>query len=151
MRSSVFVLFVCLASLSFGTLAVEPEHPIDIVRICDIHANRDAYIGKVVTIKAVYSTDSMIYAYFTDPSCSSKGVLEVGFVVPERDSSVNDFEKKERRVCRRRGNSSICLLDVNMVVRGEIVETVGAHLAPKARYLVINLHSVLSAEFLKAR
>ena len=144
-----------LAALFLASPAITPasasDEPTNVVRICDIHADENAYIGKVVTIEAVYTTDSMVYSYFEDPTCPKRGMLDLGFKVPERDSSVRAFELKKAEICKERGTPGMCLVDVKMCVTGAIAETVGAHLAPDARYLVINLHSVDSYEFLDGR
>jgi hypothetical protein len=145
-----------LALLAFGCFGVlsntvsAADDPTNLARICDIRANQGAFIGKVVTIDAMYSTDSMVYSFFEDPTCQRKGMLDVGFKVPERDQSVSDFQAAKAAYCRER-KMGMCMVRARMRVRGAIAETVGAHLAPDARYLVINLHSVLSYEFTDGR
>ena len=143
-----FVALAVLCSHSGASSVVEDQD--DVVRVCDINSNQQEFVGKIVTIDAVYSTDSMVYSFFEDQSCQKRGMIDLGFRVPERDQSVSDFYAAKAAYCRKH-KLAMCMVTAKMRVKGEIAETVGAHLAPDARYLVINLHSVLSYEFIDRR
>ena len=147
MRNITIALLLSVVAASTGALAGGSETSEPTLRICDIQANKSAYIGKVVTLTADYSTDSSHYAFLSDQTCAKSGNIDIGFVVPQRDASVEAFESKEAELCRQRGTPYLCVLEAKVSVRGAIEEAVGAHLAADARYLVINLHSVLSADF----
>ena len=147
MRGIFLAPFLVAIAASASGCAAATERETPVLRICDIQANKSAFIGKVVTLSADYSTDSSHYAYLRDRTCAKQGILDIGFVVPERDPSVDAFEAKERQLCLKRGTPYLCLLEARVSVTGTIAETVGAHLAPDASYLIINLHSVQSAEF----
>ena len=147
MRSIFLAPFLVAVAASGSACAAAPEREEPILRICDIQANKSAFIGKLVTLSADYSTDSAHYAFLRDQTCAKQGMLDIGFVVPGRDPSVDAFEAKERELCLKRGTPYLCVLEAKVSVTGTIAETVGAHLAPDARYLIINLHNVQSAEF----
>ncbi|RYG60472.1 MAG: hypothetical protein EON60_07070 [Alphaproteobacteria bacterium] len=117
------------------------------VSICRIRQNPEQYVGRVVTVSGVYKTDSSHYSYVLDPSCSSQSTLDLGFKVPERDSSVAAFEAAEAEECKRTGQRGLCVLEASIVLRGEIAQTKGAHLQPDLVYLIINPHSVLTYRF----
>jgi hypothetical protein len=122
----------------------------DLTSICKINGNPKAYVGKVVTISALYLTDSSNYEYLKDSKCSRLNILELGFLVPERDASVARFEQAQAAECRRKNELGLCILQGPVTVRGEIAQTKGAHLQPDAIVYVINLHSVITS-WLKAK
>ena len=119
--------------------------------VCEIRQHPDAYLGKVVTVSATYRTDSIHYEYLIDLSCSTQSTLDIGFAVPERDSSVEAFERAQVAECKRLGHSGLCILEGAVVMRGEIAEAKGTHLQPNLVHLIINPHSVLSFDFRSER
>ena len=131
------------AALAQGATASPPQ---DATSICEMRANPERYLGKVVTVTAHYSTDSMHYEYLTDMGCS-KGTLDIGFSVLDRDKSVEAFEQAQRDLCVRRGTPYLCVFEGTVTVRGEIIQRTGAHLQPDVTYLLINLHSVTGWTF----
>ena len=134
------------ALLLAGTWACRAQEPSASgpASICEIRKNPADYIGKIVTVSGAYATDSRHYEYQKDASCSSENTLDIGFVVPERDASVQAFEADQAAECERTGRRYMCVLEGQATIRGEIAQTKGAHLQPDLVYLVINPHSVLS-------
>src|SRR5690606_3775793 len=132
MESSVLVAFLAVA-LAVGVPASDTQED---VSVCAIRANPERYLGKVVTITARYATDSSHYEYLKDPSCSN-GTLDIGFRVPERDESVDDFKEAQQALCKRQGTPYLCVLEGVVTVRGEIAETTGAHLQPDLTYQIV--------------
>ena len=121
------------------------------VSICKIRRHPDVYLGKVVSVSATYLTDSSHYEYLKDSSCATQNILDIGFVVPERDMSVKAFEAAQASECKRTGQQGLCVLEATVLMRGQIAQTKGAHLQPDLVYLIINPHSVLSYRFLAER
>jgi hypothetical protein len=136
-------VFLLAAALAQGAAASPPQ---EATPICEIRANPERYLGKVITVTAHYSTDSSHYEYLTDSDCF-KGTLDIGFSVPERDKSVEAFKQAQRELCVRRGTPYLCVLEGTVTVRGEIAQTTGAHLQPDLTYPIINLHSVTGWDF----
>lgn len=137
------------ALLLIDTCASHAQEPSasEPVGICEIRKNPAYYIGKVVTVSGAYATDSRHYEYLKDASCPSENTLDIGFVVPERDASVQAFEAAQAAECERTGRRYLCVLEGQAIIRGEIAQTKGAHVQPNLVYLVINPHSVLSHSF----
>ena len=140
-------LLLLAAVLAQGAAASPAQ---EVTPICEIRGNPEQYLGKVVTVTAHYSTDSRHYEYLTDTGCS-KGTLDIGFSVPERDKSVGAFEQAQRELCKRRGTPYLCVLEGTVTVRGDIAQTTGAHLQPDRTYLTVNLHSVTGWDFAGGR
>ena len=135
-----------------ATASGQPSGPTSVaaetaVSICHIRRNPEQYVGRVVTVSGTYKTDSSHYSYVLDPSCSSQSTLDLGFEVPERDSSVAAFEAAEAEECKRTGQRGLCVLEATLVLQGEIAQTKGAHLQPDLVYLIINPHRVLTYRF----
>ena len=81
------------------------------VTICAIRQNPAQYVGQVVTVSATYSTDSSHYEYLEDPSCNAGNTLDMGFKVPERDVSVEEFKAARAAECRRTGRRGLCVIE----------------------------------------
>ena len=116
------------------------------VSACTVLADPSLYIGKLVTFSAHYSTDSAHYGFLSDPTCRGLGSIDIGFVVPEADASVDLFEQKQADTCRARGQSYLCVLEGEVVVTGRIVRGEPRQFS-NAPSLLINLHSVQSVTF----
>ena len=139
-----------LSLLAIPAFAGEPTGgavPGASVTICAIRQNPTQYVGQVVTVSATYSTDSSHYEYLEDPSCNAGNTLDIGFKVPERDASVEEFKAAQAAECRKTGSRGLCVIEAQVVLRGRIASTTGAHLQPNLTYLVINPHSVLGYSF----
>ena len=116
------------------------------VSACTILADQALYIGKLVTFSAHYSTDSAHYGFLADPACGHLGSIDIGFVVPEADASVELFEQRQAETCRVRGQSYLCVLEGEVTVTGRIVRGEPRQFS-NAPSLLINLHSVQSVRF----
>ena len=142
----------CAAALvACSSNSVPSAQTLDFVSICEIQANPDRYVGSVVTVSGNYTTDSAHYSSIIDSSCQKGGILDLGFVVPERDKSVDAFEAAQSIECERRGERGLCVISAEVVLRGEIARTKGADHQPNLVYLIINPHSVLSYRFSDGR
>lgn len=118
--------------------------------ICAIRERPELYLGKVVTVTASYTTDSMHFEFLTDPGCRH-GMLDIGFRVPEREASVDDFNAARKALCESEDKPYLCVVEAMVTVRGRIAEDHGAHLDPDATVLVINPFSVSDWEFKSGR
>jgi len=146
------VSLVCTAALmGCASTPAPPGQVAGRVSICEIRANPEKYVGRVVTVSGDYKTDSTHYSFVSDSSCQSGSSLDLGFAVPERDTSVDAFERAKFAQCERRGQRGLCVISATVVLRGEIARTIGADHQPKLVHLIINPHSVLSYQFADGR
>jgi hypothetical protein len=144
--ASVLVSLIAAGPYGAGTLPEEPAP----VSACTILADQALYIGKLVTFSAHYSTDSAHYGFLADPTCRHLGSIDIGYVVPEADASVSQFEQKQVDTCRARGQSYLCILEGELTVAGRIVRG-GPRQFSNVPSLLINLHSVQYVTFADER
>lgn len=138
------VLFILLAVAQIGSAQAQELQ--ESVSVCTIRERPDLYLGKVVTVRANYTTDSIHYEYLTDTGCRY-GTLDIGLRVPEREASVDAFKAARRTLCESEDKRYLCIVDGVVTVRGRIAEAPDAHLQPDATSLVINPFSVSDWEF----
>ncbi|WP_315385982.1 hypothetical protein [uncultured Stenotrophomonas sp.] len=142
------MLFILLAVAQIGSAQAQDLQ--ESVSVCAIRERPDLYLGKVVTVTASYATDSMHFEYLTDPGFCH-GALDIGFRVPEREPSVDDFKAARKALCESEDKRYLCVVEGVVTVRGRIAEAHGAHLQPDATVLVINPFSASDWEFKSGR
>ncbi|WP_201313068.1 hypothetical protein [Dyella sp. EPa41] len=109
----------CRASSAPGAPESATDAPVE--TICAVRGHPNAYVGKVVRLKAVYKSDEMYYSALFDETCDKQKTLDVEHPLRTHgDQSVVAFfhevsdrcKKKQQVVCPTKVD-----LDVDVLIR----------------------------------
>jgi hypothetical protein len=112
-------------------------------RICSIKSSGDQYIGKVVVLEGIYSTDSSHYEFIEDQHCSMNNLITVEDKDGRRDPSVDAFYQENDARCAEQGRRILCVYRLRVAIEGRIVRGQSGHLGLGEGQPVVHLTRVL--------
>jgi hypothetical protein len=109
----VFALPICLFFVCQAE-GVKRVDDLKVTKICEIRKNPELYEGKIVRVQGIYKSDNSFYSFIEDESCSSmKTINVIDAFHTSGDSSIVDFFRRDREVCKISG-PSVCLTNIKV-------------------------------------
>jgi hypothetical protein len=111
-RYVLYLLVIAVAGCAASSTAslAKPEPP----SICEITREPAGYIGKTIILHATYLKDGTHFELFMDDSCPRR-IINVGYVVPGRDVSVDSFYQSDSPTCK---STFVCPAKADVIAAG---------------------------------